>query len=139
MSRVPLLLFAGFTFFLLSVVGLKNLDQADGFFAFFGQVPYHDKIGHFLLMGILGGLAVAALAPRIPGSRVRATGMVLAVVALLITLEEISQAWVSSRTFSLADLGCSLAGAVVFGLIASHFLSNPDTRDPVSREDSEGG
>ena len=48
-------------------------------------------------------------------------------VALLIIGEEISQHWVSSRTFSLIDLACSLAGAVVFGSAAGRLVTRLDS------------
>ena len=125
--HLPLLLFAAFAAFIVVVVVLKNLDRADGFFAFWGRVPYHDKVGHFVLMGLLSGFAVIGIAPRLATPPGKATAQVIAVVALLIIGEEISQHWVSSRTFSLVDLGCSLAGAVLFGSAAGRLVRRPDS------------
>lgn len=124
--HVPLLLFTAFAVFIIAVVVLKNLDLADGFFAFWGHLPHHDKIGHFILMGLLSGFAVIGVAPRLPATRGKATAQVISGVALLITAEEISQHWVSSRTFSLVDLACSLAGAIVFGILAGRLAARPD-------------
>ena len=43
----------------------------------------------------------------------------LAAAALLVTLDEVSQLAIPSRTFELKDLAWSLAGVLVFGLAAA--------------------
>lgn len=67
--------------------------------------PLGDKIGHFVLMGLLG-LSLNLLLPSrrqavLPGS--------LAALCL-VTLEEISQLFFLSRSFSFSDLGFSILG-----------------------------
>lgn len=70
-----------------------------------------DKLGHFLLMGTVAFLVTLAM----PG-RWRVRG--LFILAGLLTLEEFSQLLFKTRTFSLLDLACSLAGVSLFGYLS---------------------
>ena len=73
-------------------------------FAFLTAVPFGDKIGHFGLFGLL----TMALIWANPGKRQL---MYAAIVALLlVVLEESAQMFVTTRTFSLADLSASVLG-----------------------------
>jgi VanZ family protein len=75
------------------------------------DMPYGDKIGHFVLMGILGFLVNASALISFPQ---RKPGQVVlwATLALmgLIALEEASQLLFPRRTFSLIDLACGYMG-----------------------------
>lgn len=93
--------------------------------------PYGDKVGHFLLMGVLTFLVCLpfCLYERTPrslsGAEATKSGkkrpsrnrlwIVIAIIALVITLEEISQHFFASRTMDVADLLCSYAGIAAFG------------------------
>lgn len=78
---------------------------------------YGDKLGHFLLMGLLAfamnGIFPKALALK--GLPSLITGSAIAI--LFVILEEISQLFFSTRSFSLADLGCSLLGILSADLL----------------------
>ena len=112
------ILFSLFGSFMVAIVCLKNAGLAAPFFSFFGQVPYHDKIGHFVLMGILGFLAVGAIAPRLSMPPKKATVRVLGVLIVLIALEEFSQGFLPRRTLSLSDFLFGVAGALSCGWLA---------------------
>ena len=73
--------------------------------------PNGDKLGHFLLMGLLAFLIALALPQRwqIPA---------LLLLALVLTGEEFSQRFFSVRHSDWLDLACSLAGMTVFGGLA---------------------
>ena len=78
--------------------------------------PNGDKLGHFLLMGLLSyflnSTAIASL-PRIePATLIWRVSLTL---AFIVTLEELSQQFFPRRTFSLVDLAFSYAGIVFFG------------------------
>jgi hypothetical protein len=79
-----------------------------GFIAALYRFPNGDKLGHFLLMGVLAFIITLAL-PR----RFQPAG--LAVLAAVLALEEFSQQFINHRTSSWLDLICSLAGVAVFG------------------------
>lgn len=70
-----------------------------------------DKLGHFLLMGLLAFLIALALPRRwqIPA---------LLLLALVLTGEEFSQRFFGGRHSDWLDLSCSLAGVAVCGGLA---------------------
>lgn len=72
--------------------------------------PGSDKIGHFILLGSLSfSLNIALRGRRQPIGRWRPNLGGLA-VGVIITLEEISQIWISTRQFEWADLVANYAG-----------------------------
>lgn len=110
--------FGGFAAFILAIIYLKNNSMAPRFFGFFAALSYHDKIGHFVLMGILSFLTVTVFSSRKRREpQLGASLRILLFLCLLITLEEFPQIFVESRTFSLSDLFFSLAGALLLGLL----------------------
>ena len=88
--------------------------------------PNGDKVGHFILYGILTFLIDLTLfrsLPDHPSSTLRTSRRLLAVkcgliLALFITVEEISQQYFSSRTFDLIDLTFSYLGVIFFSWLA---------------------
>ncbi len=87
---------------------------------FLGRVydfPYGDKLGHFLVFGLLSLPVNMAALERWPGNMkvVLRTTLVLAVV---IGLEEFSQRWFPTRTSSAWDLMASYLGVAAFAWMA---------------------
>ncbi len=111
-------MFVVFVAFIVTIIVMRNLEIGDGFFEFFSRIPGKDKLGHFVLMGILAFLSVAVLAPKLPWPPTKSAIIVLAVLFVMISVEELSQIFVESRSFSLTDLACDAAGVVVFGFAA---------------------
>jgi polysaccharide biosynthesis protein VpsQ len=94
--------------------------------------PNGDKIGHFLLMGLLSFvLNWTALVSSTPAPEAERSGVdkkpatviwaVSLTLSFFVTLEEFSQIFFRRRTFSLLDLLFSLAGIVLFAWLASFF------------------
>ena len=127
-KTLPLL---GLLLFLLTLAGMvswQNLGRTNPAFDLFKAIPHYDKVGHFFLMGLLSFLAVSAVtstAKEITRRRIYAT---ILLVALLVAVEEASQMFIASRTFSLADLICSWLGVALFGALAA-FKSSPSQSD----------
>jgi VanZ family protein len=71
--------------------------------------PAGDKIGHFVLFGGLAFLAALGFPRRTELAGVGIPVSTL-VIAVLVTLEEASQAWFPGRTASIFDLLASYAG-----------------------------
>jgi VanZ family protein len=109
---------AGFTLFILLIIVLADTGRL-GILAHINRIPYADKVGHFILYGFLILLIDLTLfrARSFPSlQRVAVTsGLIL---ALLIGLEELSQQYFSSRTFSLGDLAASYLGLISFSWVA---------------------
>lgn len=92
------------------------------------RVPGRDTTGHFVLFGglsLLINLAFARsqIAGRELGVRV-CTGLLLAAIVL----EEYSQKLIPGRDFNLVDLGSSVAGTVLFAVIAWAILGRSRER-----------
>jgi hypothetical protein len=81
-------------------------------------VPGIDKILHFILYGALGFFSVAWWANR-------RAWMVLGVLSVLATLEEMSQSLSIMRSFSTVDLTATLLGIFVFGAAAIRLVRKP--------------
>lgn len=107
-----------FTLFIILIIILADMGKL-GILGFVNQIPYGDKIGHFVLYGILTLLLdltlLRSLPHRSPKLIVLLTGSIL---ALVIGLEEFSQQYFANRTFSLLDLAFSYLGVIFFSWVA---------------------
>jgi hypothetical protein len=79
-------------------------------------------------MGILAFLSVTTLSPRLPYPPGKATLALIIPLIAMITIEEASQHFIQSRSFSFLDLACSIAGVLAASLPAHHFVSSAPFR-----------
>jgi VanZ family protein len=106
---------------------LADLGYADHVFRLLSHVPGGDLTGHFGLYGFLSFGVTSWLAlPSVSATRGRHIPVTVA-LAVVVTLEELSQAFIAVRTFSLRDLSASLAGVLV-GSLASMWLAGSRRR-----------
>jgi len=99
-------------------------------FGFVYDVPGGDKSFHFIGMGLLSFFMVLGFSSLIThGHRLGPIAMVTA-IALLVTLDELIQLAIPSRTFSMDDLAWSLAGVLVFGVAATAIQWIGQRRNP---------
>ena len=81
--------------------------------------PYGDKIGHFLVFGLLSLLTNLAVFEACPRGKQKTLALrTSALLALPIGLEELSQRWIRGRSSSLVDLAASYLGVAVFSWLA---------------------
>ncbi len=108
-----------FSLLIVAIVILANLDQFPRPIEYLYNFPGGDKVGHFVLFGILSFLlnksALSLFPNRIP---FRLTLTVSLLLAIVIGLEEWSQSLFPARTMSLIDLLASYTGVAVFALLA---------------------
>lgn len=110
-----------FTLFIILIIVLADLGKL-GIFGLAYRIPYADKVGHFVLYGILALLINLTLFRSLPRrSRIAVALTSGLILALLIGLEEFSQQNFSSRTFSLGDLGAGYLGVIFFSWLAIRF------------------
>ena len=85
---------------------------------FIGNIPFGDKIGHFVLMGVLSFWVNLLLNLRTVGiGKIRyLLGSVI--VLGLVTIEEFSQLFIKGRTFDKTDLIADFIGILIFGELA---------------------
>ena len=107
-----------FTLFIILIIVLADTGNL-GILDFIYQIPYADKLGHFILYGILVLLINLTLFRSIRSQNqnriVLLSGLTL---ALLIGLEELSQQNFPNRTFDLVDLSASYLGVIFFSWLA---------------------
>lgn len=107
-----------FAIVIILIIVLADVGKL-GILGFVNRIPYGDKIGHFILYGILTLLIDPTLLRSLPHrsskSIVLSTGLIL---AILISLEEYSQQFFANRTFSLLDLAFSYLGVIFFSWVA---------------------
>ena len=106
-----------FSLFILAIIVLADkglLGPLRGLYAF----PHGDKAGHFVLYGLLALILNLYFLSRPHGDPKRLVLAVSLILALLIGLEEWSQARFPSRTMDLLDLLSSYAGVAIFSFIA---------------------
>ena len=114
-----------FGLFIIMIIVLADLGKL-GFIYFLYSFKYGDKVGHFILYGILTLLIDLALfrssaqgdsVTVIPSWRQVAVKVGL-ILAFAITVEEFSQQYFSKRTFDLIDLTASFLGVIFFSWLA---------------------
>jgi VanZ family protein len=107
-----------FGLFVVGIIVLADLGLLE-ILGFVNRIPHGDKVGHFLLYGILTLLIDLALIRSLPSpSRHLLVFRVALILALLIGLEEFSQQFFAKRTFDLVDLAFSYLGVIIFSWVA---------------------
>ena len=103
-----------FTLFILLIIVLADEGKL-GILRVINQIPWGDKVGHFILYGILTLLLdltlIRSLPNRNPKLLVLCMGLIL---VLIIGLEEYSQRFFAKRTYDLVDLSFSYLGVIFF-------------------------
>jgi VanZ family protein len=111
------ILVIAFTLFLLLVILTANLGRMPPFVSALHDFPQGDRVGHFVLYGILAALVGCAFPKSIrPGRLPLPIGMVI--LLAFAAMEEWSQTLFPSRTADWIDLACGCLGIVV-GTVAA--------------------
>ena len=111
---------AAFSFglFVIAVVISANLGYGAKWWPFIDRIPYGDKLGHIGLFGTLGFLCNLAFPnfriPHLP----RCITAITFVILILVSLEEISQAFIPNRHCHLFDWLADVAGLAIGQLAA---------------------
>jgi polysaccharide biosynthesis protein VpsQ len=115
MKRIAVL----FAVFILIVIILADLNRIPNFIKAIYDFPNGDKVGHFVLFGLLSFFITLAFIYSLPNRDPKLVALSIGLIlALLIGLEEFSQKYFSARTFDLVDLAMSYFGVLVGGWIA---------------------
>jgi len=114
-----------FVLFITLVIVLADMGILARYVGFVYAMPYGDKVGHFILFGILALLINLTVfrSRSDPSSSLGTSRKLLTVktgliLALLIGLEEFSQRYFAHRTFSGLDLSFSYLGVIAFSWMA---------------------
>ncbi len=108
-----------FLVLIIAIVILADTGNLPRFIYALYDFPNGDKLGHFILYGLLDFFLTRAFFSSFP-SRPRGwvTLSIGLVLAFFITLEELSQKFIAARTFSFLDLFASFLGLLVGGWAA---------------------
>lgn len=122
-----------FALFLIVVIFLANMGMGAPLLSLCYALPGDDRAGHFILMGVMALLLNLAMrGARVELGRLRLMKGSLLLSAIII-VEELTQVIMPNRTFSLIDLGASLAGVLVFGRLAL-LLPRRDTEHEIGEQ-----
>ncbi len=107
-----------FSIFIIIVIVLADMGALPGLIRGIYDFPNGDKLGHFILYGILSLLLNLAIPLRPSLNLPRTIWTMSLALAALIGLEEWSQSLFGSRTMDIVDLLASYAGVTVAALTA---------------------
>lgn len=111
MKRIlPVTAASAFVFFFITIVIIADRGQGDRWWGFIHEIPFGDKIGHLGLVGTLSLLCNLAVAPRRVSFLPRFVTITTFILLILLSLEEIAQAFLPQRTCDLFDWFADLAG-----------------------------
>jgi hypothetical protein len=102
-----------FIAFLVIVIIIADRGEGGEWWAFIQQIPYGDKVGHLGLIGTLSLLCNLAFHPRQPKWLPRWITLVTLILLVILSAEEIAQAFLPHRTCDLGDWLADLAGLAI--------------------------
>lgn len=108
----------GFLLFLIAVVIIANTGNGEHFWPFIHKVRHADKAGHIILFGTLSFLCNLTFPSRRFGRRPFLVTLTTLVLLVVISLEEISQAFIPNRHCHLFDWLADVAGLAIGQLAA---------------------
>lgn len=109
----------GFAAFIIGIIIIANQGLIPVLFPFFRHIPFGDKLGHFLLMGIFSFLMNLTLKANVIHLTTITVLKGSLLVTIVVVLEELSQIFIRNRSFTLSDLACDLLGIFCFGQLAA--------------------
>ncbi|WP_394131508.1 VanZ family protein [Shewanella maritima] len=114
-TKIVWVLTAGMMGLIAWVISQANKGEELWIFSLVASIPYGDKLGHFAIFGSLS--CIVTIASRFYRLTLFGKQVFLGaiVVSLFVIVEEVSQAFIATRTFDLADL---LFDAIGIGLSA---------------------
>lgn len=108
-----------FSLFILLIILLADIGILSRYLTFLHRIPFADKLGHFILYGILTLLINLSLFRGRPFQDRKSIAIKIGLIlALLIGLEEFSQQLFARRSFDLVDLTFSYLGLISFSWLA---------------------
>lgn len=114
--------FIAWLVFVGGVIVCADTGRLRAFLGWVNSLPLGDKAGHFVLIGTMAHLLNYALrfkTRRIGKWPFQVGGLI---ILALITVEEVSQIWIPSRTFDAGDLLANTVGVFVAELLARRLL-----------------
>jgi polysaccharide biosynthesis protein VpsQ len=99
-----------FTLFIVAIIILADRGALPEPIKIMYAFSWGDKVGHFILMGVLTFLVNLSISAKKIKLFSRPVFLGSLLVALAVVLEELSQIFISTRSFSLLDLSADFLG-----------------------------
>lgn len=111
MHRLPAILAAvAFIIFFVWIVVIADRGNGTPWWSFIGKIPYGDKVGHLGLIGTMSFLCNLAFPSRRPDFLKRFVTVTTLVLLVPLSLEELSQGFIATRTLDFYDWLADLTG-----------------------------
>jgi VanZ family protein len=115
---------ASFVIFFVIIVTIANRGGGNLWWGFVDRIPFGDKLGHLGLTGTLSFLCNLAFPTRHPNQRIlKVINRPTLLIGILLAAEELSQAFIPSRTCDVMDGLADLTGLALGQLLAQ--LAHP--------------
>lgn len=108
-----------FIAFLIIIIVIADRGEGNQWWYFINHIPYGDKVGHLCLIGMLSLLCNLAFSPRPHALLPRFITLTTLVLFVLLSLEELAQALIPTRTCDFFDWLADLAGLALGQMAAT--------------------
>jgi polysaccharide biosynthesis protein VpsQ len=118
----------GYILLVIAIIFIADHKTYHHIFDIIRSIPFGDKIGHFVLIGLLAfvvNVLFACKTIKLYRFRFLLGGLI---VVLLVTLEEFSQLFIKVRTFDLGDLIADYLGILLFSYLAKYLRQKLSVR-----------
>ena len=100
----------GLILLITAMIIITNVGYGDKFWPYMVNTPYADKVGHVGIFGTLSYFCNLAFSNRLSKRRFKIFTTTTFIILVVVTLEEISQAFIPSRTCDILDWTADLIG-----------------------------
>jgi len=108
----------GFIVFFIWIVTIADRGNGTPWWSFIHEIPCGDKVGHLGLMATMSFLCNLAFPSRRPDFLKRFFTVTTLILLVLLSLEELSQGFIATRTLDFFDWLADLAGLSIGQLFA---------------------
>ena len=116
LSRIAALAFIAF---MITIITIADRGEGSRWWAFIERIPYGDKVGHIGLIGTLSLLCNLAITPRAYVFLPRFITLTTLILLIFLSLEELAQAFIPTRTCDVFDWLSDLAGLALGQITAA--------------------
>ena len=110
---------------IIALVIIANLGEGGRIWGWLHNIPYADKVGHLLLFGTLSFLFNFAFSKRGVRKLIPPFTTVTVILLAVVSLEEFTQKFISTRSFDLRDWFADLLGIFLGQVLALSLLKKP--------------
>jgi len=107
---LPRIAAVAFILFFITISVIADRGEGSRWWGFIDHIPQGDKLGHVVLIGTMAFLCNLAIVPRPRAWLPRFITLTTLVLLVLLSLDELAQAFIPTRTCDIFDWLANLAG-----------------------------